>query len=329
MKKTKAVSMLLIASMVMSMTGCSGAKKNVIAAAEEYAKAILATDAGDIADLMKDDDGVEEALDSFFDRYTSNEDIAEVYDFILENTTYKIDKKSVEVKDKKASATIVFTMIDYMDVYDELDDDDADAEDFLEALEDAKDNTCEVDLKVSFKLSKEDWLVDDKDLEDLEEFYEFYLDIYELGLGGFAKISASDFETVLADCSDIDEDDIDTYEGSMYTMVTYYYDDYCILYYEYDDEEDAADYFEDTYEDYLDMIEDGGFEGNHSEYMDDTCGYILIDGESFTDNFLDDDLYGGIYYAENTYLIILTTSHDQNKENTIDQILNAIGYPNP
>ena len=235
MKRTKAVSMLLIASVMISMTGCSGAKKQVIAAADEYAKAILAADAGDIADLMKDSDEAEEALEQFFGRYTSNEDIAEVYDFILENTTYKIDKKSVEVQDKKASATIVFTMIDYMDVYDELDDDDADAEDFLDALEDATDNTCEVDLKVSFKLNKDEWLVDDKDNEDLMEFYELYTDIAELGLGSLAKISASDFEEVLLGCSDLDEDDIDSYDGSMYSYVTYYYDDYCIICYEFDD----------------------------------------------------------------------------------------------
>ena len=329
MKKTKAVSVLLIASLMMSMTGCSGAKKQVIAAADEYAKAILAADAGDIADLMKDSDEAEEALEQFFGRYTSNEDIAEVYDFILENTTYKIDKKSVEVKDKKASATIVFTMIDYMDVYDELDDDDADAEDFLDALEDATDNTCEVDLKVSFKLNKDEWLVDDKDNEDLMEFYELYTDIAELGLGGLAKISASDFEEVLLGCSDLDEDDIDSYDGSMYSYVTYYYDDYCIICYEFEDADEAHDYFDDTYEDYLDMIDDGDFEGNHSAYIDDTCGYILMDGETFTYDFYDDDVYGGIYQTDNVYVIIITTSHDQSKENTIDQILNAIGYPKP
>lgn len=322
MKKTKAISVLLIASMAMSMTGCSGAKKKVIEAADEYAKAILSADAGDIADLMKDDDEAEAALEGFFDRYSSSEELNDVYEYILENTTYKIDKKSVEVKDKKASATIVFTMIDYMDVYDELDDDSADAEDFLDALEDGIENTCEVELDVEFKLVKDDWKIVDKDNEDLLEFYEFYPEIAELGLAGVPYISKTSFQDQVIDSIGIDSDDFSSYESSYYSVAYYYNSDYQFVYYEYDDTEDAQDMFEDAYEEFLDEIEDDDMTGSY--YYDGTSGYVVFDGEYYGDY-----MHGGFFIRDNVLIEVYTNEDGSNEITTIDAFLNAIGFPKP
>lgn len=322
MKKIKAVSLLLAASMVISMTGCSGAKKQILEAADEYAKAILAADAGDIADLMKDDDESEEILEAFFDRYSSNEDLEDVYEFILENTTYKIDKKSVEVKDKKASATITFTMIDYMDVYDGLDDD-ADVDDYLDELEENKDNTCEFDLKVEFKLDKDEWKIVDKDNEDLLEFYGFYPEIMELGLAGLPYLSLSEFEDAVAACTDIDIDYFSSFEGSGCTY------NYCTegavqyLYYEYDDEDDARDEFEEAIEDMEDP-DDDDVNGTYVTYYDGTCGYILVDGE-----FEGEFLYGGIYLNEDVVIVVVAYDGNSGDDRDVDAVLDAIGYPKP
>lgn len=322
MKKTKAISVLLVASMAMSMTGCSGAKKKVIEAADEYAKAILSADAGDIADLMKDDDEAEAVLENFFDRYSSSEDLNDVYEFILENTTYKIDKKSVEVKDKKASATIVFTMIDYMDVYDELDDDSADAEDFMDALEEGKENTCEVELDVEFKLVKDDWKIIDKDNEGLLEFYEFYTEIAELGLAGVPYISSSTFEDKIMNSIGIDSDDISRYEGSYYDVSYYYSDDYQFMYYEYDDADDAQDIFEDAYEELLDEIDGGDMTGSY--YYDGTSGYVVFDGECYGVY-----MHGGFFIRDNILIEVYTNDDGSNEVTTIDSFLNSIGFPGP
>ena len=112
MNKIKTVSLILVASMCISLTGCSGKKKAIVEAADSYAQALLSRDTDDIADLMADDDEFEEAIESYLSRYTRNEDLEDVFDFILENTTYEIDKKSIAATDKKAIVNITFTSND-------------------------------------------------------------------------------------------------------------------------------------------------------------------------------------------------------------------------
>ena len=324
MKKAKAVSMLLIASVLMSMTGCSGAKKQVIAAADEYAKAILEADAGDIADLV--DDGDEEVLESFFDMYSSNEDLQEVYDFILENASYEIDKKSVEVKDKKASAVIVFTMVDYMDVYDDLDDD-AEAEDYLEALEDAADSTCEVELKVSFKLVKDEWKIVDDDHEDLQEFYEFYPEIYDLGWGVAGEITIEAFQ---AACEDILGDhDYYIFDSEFSSIVSSSSTEVFTELIWYSEAGSSATIYENAHNAMQDAVDDGVCDGEFTAYDDGTTAYMLFDGYSDSQDFLYGDIYGGVFCTENAYMIVYCSAGDASSEELTDEFLEAMGYPTP
>ncbi|MBO4636574.1 MAG: hypothetical protein J5685_05435, partial [Clostridiales bacterium] len=88
-----------------------------------------------------------------------------------------------------------------------------------------------------------------------------------MSLAGCAKkiepLKKKDFKDALENALDIDDDDYSDYDGSDYDNVWYYEDKYFIDYYQYDDEDDAADWFEDVYDDYEDMIDDKDFSGRH------------------------------------------------------------------
>ena len=328
MKKTKAVSVLLTASILMSMTGCSGAKKNVIAAAEEYAGAVLEADAGDIAELMEDDDDAEEFLEEFFNTYLSREDLQEVYDFILENTTYEINKKSVKVKDKKASVEITYTMVDYLDVYDDLDDD-AEIEDYLDALEDAEDNTMEIDQEIELELDKDEWIIIDDDYENTLEVYEFYQDILDLGwVPNFPTVTSEDFlnavNEVLGD-SDPYIYDCEFFFSSHGSENAVFAD----IDIEYSYTESAVYSFESRYDGLLTAVQDGSFTGEYDCYYDGTTGYIFFHGTSNSSDFFRGDIYGAVFLTENFILYSYTGIDSQERRDTVDAFLTSLGYPCP
>lgn len=321
MKKTKAISIILTASMMMTMTGCSGNKKKILAAANEYAKAVLSADIGDIAEFMVDDDEFEEAMESFMDKYSSKEDLEDIYDFILEHTTYEINKKSVQATDLKGSVEITYTMIDYMDVYNDLDDD-ADLDDFLDALEEAEDITMEIDQEVEFKLSKDEWKIVDDDNEGLLEVYAFYDEIYILCWGSVGEISVEAFinacENVLGDDDPYSSDG--EYLDEYFTLRNDVYAALCV--------HASTSQSQYVYEEYYESIIEGDFEGTASASYDETSGYIVCDGYCYEEDFSGYS-YGGVYYYEGSCVVVMTSNDDSDARDRVDEFLVAIGCPLP
>jgi hypothetical protein len=77
------------------------------------------------------------------------------------------------------------------------------------------------------------------------------------------------------------------------------------------------------------MIDDKDFDGKYSYRITDTEGYILLNGESSSNDFFDDDIYGGIFCKEDVVVIVLCRSTSDRDTSRVDEFLRAIGYPTP
>ena len=330
MKKRKTISLLLIASMLMSMSGCSaGQKKKVLETAEEYADAVISGDIGDIAEFMEDDDEFEEAMSEFMDNAASNESLEDIYDFIIENTSYEIDEKSVEVKDKKASVEITYTMVDYIDVYDDLDDD-ADIDDYLEALEDATDNTMEIDQEIELKLDKDEWKVVDDDNENILEVYGFYTELTALGWGGTdaSGFTIEHFQEAISDI--LGDNDPYLFDGTTFDDCYGYGNGVSAQLEVYAYPDTAPSEFELAYGDWEEIFNNGDFDGNYSNYYDGTSGYAIFNGTSdATDSFYTGYYYGGIYLIGDCYFMVYTLYEDEEHQDLVDELLNEFGCTCP
>ena len=144
----------------------------------------------------------------------------------------------------------------------------------------------------------------------------------------FDAVKAKDFKKALEDAMDIDDDDYSDYDWDDSRNIWYYHKDIRIDYYQFDDADDAYDYFEDLYDEWEDTLDDGDFDGKHKEkFKDDaTSGYILLNGESDNDDFYEGDIYGGIYFVDDIIIIAVCRSDKQKDMDKIDALLDAIGY---
>lgn len=163
-----------------------------------------------------------------------------------------------------------------------------------------------------------------------------------LSLAGCANFKATDkksFEKALEDELDLDEDDDYYVYEDDYTWIDdcdtaiYGYDGRCYyVFLEFDDPEDAFDYFEDVYyDDFEDMIKDKDFEGKHAMSINEkaSTGYMTFDGESDSDDFYDDDIYGGVYCKDGIIVVAIAVSDKNSDKEDINAFLKAIGYPKP
>ena len=148
-------------------------------------------------------------------------------------------------------------------------------------------------------------------------------------------VKKGDFKDAIEEV--IDEGDYAETSNNIY----YYGDNFFIDYYELDDEDDAADAWEDIYDVYEDMIDHSDFEGKRKTVSTSSYGYILLDGECDDDDFLRDVsgvqflaygenyYYGGIFYCEDQIIIVMTLKDKDGNREDIDTILDALGYPKP
>ena len=144
-------------------------------------------------------------------------------------------------------------------------------------------------------------------------------------------VKAKDFKKALEESFDIDDDEYTEYEGSDYTNIYYYEHDYWIDYYQFDDEDDAFDRFDDWYDAYEDVVDGKDFSGKHRSFYNEKAGYgyILLNGESEDNDFVDDKVYGGIYWSGDTFIIILVTSDKDKYVDNVTALIRALGYPKP
>lgn len=324
MNKIKTVSLLLVASMCLSLTGCSGRKKVIIETADSYAQALISGDPGEVADLLDDGDEFEEAFGSYLESYAKDEDLEDIFDFILENTTYELDKSSANVSAKEATIEITFTMPDYICVYEDLDDD-AEADDFLDALKDAPDETITFTQKIEIKLVTDEWKIADEDFKNTFEFYKFYQEISDLGFDRLLPYTCDELEEILINEFGAEPDDFNRFDTDSYDSFDYHGDGFYLEVTVYHDVDTAASRFEDEYERFVNVTAED-FNGDYSYDFDGESGYIVYDGSVYSE-FMYGEFYGGEFYADGTR-IMLTAGSDEGKDNA-DAFLQALGYPTP
>ena len=325
MKKEKLIASALIASMVLSLCGCDSDNANVVDAAEDYAEAVISLDADDIAELMEDEDEATEELSRIEDACNKKPGLEDAFEAVAGSMTYEIDGKSVtsSKKNKEASVDIVFTLVDYEAVYEDVADDDGDLEDYIDALEDA-DDTIEVKVTVKFVLVKDKWLVKDKNFKSLNKVYGFIDDISGYKWGLFEIPSKEAFTEAMCEVFGVDEDDIDDYDCYEYTELSYYEDTLAITRQQYYDPEEAEAMFDEAYNDLEDWF---GIAMDDCEYFydEDEGGYIF-----FNDAYMeiaDETIYGGIYYKDDSFLVIM--SYDEDDYGDVNEFLNMLGMPIP
>ena len=341
MKKQKLIASVLIASMTVSLCGCSADNKAVIAVADEYAKAIIELDADDISDLLEDSDDSEAQMEMLEDAYHGNQKTEKVFDVIADSMSYEIDEKSVQSskKDGKASVSITFKLVDYEEIYDEVFDDGGDIDDYIEALEDDDGETIkEITIDVDLVYKKDEWLVKDKKAKNLRKVYEFVEDILGYNWCNYDAVSMDDFEAALYEVYSADSDDMYSYEEFGYEYLSYSASSSSISISVYDDPIDAEWDFEEMYDDFTwnyDVDEDMGlYEYYYDE--DEGNGYLIFDGSvAFSDDgYSDIYMYGGMYLNDDTLVMALSFDTQPIDKGSyecekIDSLLSAIGYPLP
>ena len=79
------------------------------------------------------------------------------------------------------------------------------------------------------------------------------------------------------------------------------------------------------------MVDDKDFSGKHRSFYNEKAGYgyILLNGESDDNDFVDDKVYGGIYWSGDTFIIILVTSDKDKYVDNVTALIRALGYPKP
>ena len=305
MKKKKILAILLTASLLSSVTGCSNKKKEVIETATEYAEAVISGDIDDIADFLEDGDDLEE----FMEAYEVNSRRQDIVDAIYDSMSFEIDEKSVKIKDSKATVDVTYTLVDYMCVYEDLDDEDG-LEEYLDELEGEDEETITIDQTIELEQDDGEWIVIDDDFENMEDFLSFYEDITELSWGSSGTVSQEEFNTTLEEVFGIDSMDYSSSTGSSYAITSYFGDDYWIEYFYYAEEESITELFQ-CYQDAYDSLN----------------GTVLYDGEdNITILFNGSDHYGGIYLRGNSMMIIMTYDRSSSE---IDDMLDMLGLTKP
>lgn len=325
MNKKGTISLILIAAFLMSMTGCSslGAKGKIIKTTESYTQAVMEANTDDIAEFVLEGDDFSEELEEYLDIYTDRDHLQDIYDLILSSISCEIDTRSVSVNDNKATIDVTYTLIDFMDIYEDLRDSD-DTDDFLEALEDNPDNTFDIRQKLMLRSDKGEWKIEDEDNEFILEVYDFYPRIANMvWAGSFPAISKGEFEDACDDFG-LRYDDFSygastfllSYSGSFYA---------CLII----DSVEAGWCFDSYCDEYQEAASNGEYTGFATMSYNGSTGYMLFDIEATDDCVHEGHLYGGIFLVDDCIVIAYTDSRSASDEETVNDFLSRLGYPTP
>ena len=332
MNKKKVLSSVLTASFIVSATGCSlfdKDNKNVLAAAEKYADAVISVEISDIVELMLDGEDFEDELNDYVE---GSEMLEDIYDAVVNSMSYKIDQKSIESSKKNAEASvdITYTMVDYETVYEDVTDDGGKLDDYVEALEDNDgEDVIEITQTVSFVLEGSEWLVKDKKCKNLYEVYEFYSAVKEFGWSGMIEaITLEQFEdaAIAALGSEYDDGYIVTGDayGYAYDYGFYYGENVYMVMYSYKDVADATEQFDFFYRSFQSDLSDGSFDGDSAFAFSGTEGMVVFEGVWYG-NYV----YGAYYLKDNTMLYALSYLDNDSEKAIVDEFFDIIGYPGP
>ena len=159
------IASVLVASMAMSMTGCSAAAKECKEIGTQFIEAALEREVEDMAELCEDEDDALAALAAYEAAY-------DPVDAILERATVEAGKASV----KKDGGTVEFT-ITIPDYDAALDEDPEDCDEFEGLLDDA--DTIEISITLEFVNKRDNWVIDNVD--DFAD--DFYGELYDIDFG--------------------------------------------------------------------------------------------------------------------------------------------------
>ena len=168
------------------------------------------------------------------------------------------------------------------------------------------------------------------------------------GCGSVKAVSMKDFKKVVkaVDSDDlednyieIDEDEIkdwySEYDHMDIINVAHTYDgDVYFVYYQFEDADAAADYFEDVYDDFKDELEDNELDGKQKSSLSKNSGYIMYKGEFEYSFMLADDMYFstddylvGIYRADDMVVISICESDHKSDVELYNAFIKEIGFP--
>ena len=153
----------------------------------------------------------------------------------------------------------------------------------------------------------------------------------------FNLLTYKEFKSALEESQNMEDDDYTvrkkgTYEGYDIKHSVAAIKGKCnFMFVEFDDQDDAVDYFEDVYDAFEDALKDEEFDGNYKKSYSESSvtGYILVDGKSEAAKFINGKCYGGIFLKENTVVVVMANSQKNSDIEKIDAMLDAIGYPKP
>ncbi len=162
-------------------------RRDVVKAADTFAKALIEQDAEDLLELTT------EAEDSEVATYYKNlfDSDNEIIDAIRETITYTVAEDSLVINNDKASVIVVFAMTDYEEAIEG--NTYFENKEVLDALDDC-DETNEISVKMEFEKDGDEWVLTNLDDEDYEELLQFYS--YDFGI-------VEGKYTATYDCSDV------------------------------------------------------------------------------------------------------------------------------
>lgn len=116
------------------------------------------------------------------------------------------------------------------------------------------------------------------------------------------------------------------YDGDIVAVVDGQGDDGTeYLFLQYEDEDDAHDYFEQIYDLFSDAKEDKEISGSIRMSLTDDTGYVLVNGEIEIDGD-DVDVYVAVYFVDDIYVSCVSYDADDDVIEEVNTVLDEIGY---
>ena len=174
-----------------------------------------------------------------------------------------------------------------------------------------------------------------KDIDDEDEKEEVEEETSGNGMEDLIK----DFPGTASERLGISEDDINEYDPSEmhndHAFEGAYYvcagsDMPAIECAVYDDPDEARETFEEYYSNFNEQFNEDNFDGDYECFFEDDQGYIVIDGSNsgtriFGDRFATGDVYAGVYFEDNTVIVIMPRNDVDNS--TVEDVISDLGLP--
>ena len=154
--------------------------------------------------------------------------------------------------------------------------------------------------------------------------------ITELG-AGFQETVVSKLSIDSADIKSLDPSTMpnaNAYEGEYFYCANS--DEPQIECFVYDDAQQARSYFVDSYNKFNKSFHPENFEGQYQACLEEDHGYIVIDGSNsgttvFGDRHATSEVYAGLYYADNTVILIMPKNDVTNDR--VKEVISLLGLP--